>query len=77
MARTLKGQAGDIVGGLCDQLPTQFAALERALDARHGLCGGTKVINALADAAAQFNQHCEMIRMAQRIYASMSGPEEE
>ena len=76
MARTLKGQAADIVAGLTAQLPAQFAVLEQTLDERKSLCGGTTVVNALADAAAQFSSHCEMIRMAQHIYASMSGPEE-
>ena len=75
MARTLKGQAADIVAGLTAQLPAQFAVLEQTLDERKSLCGGTTVVNALADAAAQFSSHC-VIRMAQHIYASMSGPEE-
>ena len=77
MARTLKGQAAYIVDGLREQLPSRFAALERTLDYHRSLYGGTTAVNALAYAAAQFNKHCEMLQAAQRIYASMSGPEEE
>ena len=77
MALTLKGQAAYIVDGLRGQLPSKFAALERTLDYHRSLYGGTTAVNALAYAAAVFNKHCEMLQAAQRIYASMSGPEKE
>ena len=77
MPKTLKGEAATIVNGLGNQLPSQFEHLITAVMEHRSGCGGNARVNALAEAASQFHQHCEMLRTAQHIYASMDGPEEE
>ena len=67
MAKTLKGEAATIVNGLSAQLPSQFEHLIAAVMEHRSGCGGSTRVNTLAAAAAQFNQHCEMLRTAHRI----------
>ena len=74
--RTTKGHAANVVNGLIEAIPGAFATLTRAVERHGAMCGGNSAVASIADASAHFHKLCETLRSAQRVYASLPGPEE-
>lgn len=75
--RTAKGKVADILTFLGSRVEEQFCILHRSIDNWRIGCGGTARVEAMTFAAKRFSEHCKAIGIAQELYSSMGGPEEE